>query len=75
MGCLGGEVIIDYHNEEWSLLGIASRPATFVTNTLLFTGEEVWRTDLPSGATGAPMSCMLGEYIFVAIRWRPGRQP
>ncbi len=34
-----------------------------------FTGEEVWRTDLPSGTTGAPMSYMHEgrQYIVVAV--------
>ena len=34
-----------------------------------FTGEEVWRTDLPSGTTGAPMSYMHDgrQYIVVAV--------
>ena len=34
-----------------------------------FTGEEVWRTDLPSGTTGAPMSFMHEgrQYIVVAV--------
>lgn len=33
------------------------------------TGEEVWRTDLPSGTTGAPMSYMHdgSQYIVVAV--------
>ncbi len=76
-------------------LGIASRPASLVTRTLLFigdgsnnhggtqpnmwgtsfraydklSGEVIWRTELPSGTTGAPMSYMHEgkQYIVVAV--------